>query len=544
MSCKIRRILTFRSAIKFAEIKILDLDGNNMTKIFAYSWSSDGICWTNWTSYKDYTRLAKHIESDFYLRILVEGSIGSVYVGDHICSDYSIAIEESKFIPISSCDDNENLFQPYSGLDCALLLQQQLSDLVICMLGIPVYYFRVEPVKDSLDYTFKEYILHGISSVKQIKLMIQGGEMPSSNPHLSDYGFDWEVDWEVEISKSAFAAAFGDNSVPKQRDIIWVPLMKRMWMVNSAYDEKKDGLLWRSTTWKLALRKYEDNQNFEESDFDNLVDSLIIQSHDDTRLEVHEQARLTGYDQIQAPEYAANNLTDIFIADNIRQSYTKDDIEVQNGFICDGNTIIARNSYKFLNTNGTIVYQKGICGDSGTISMIIRTPGPTYRPDESESYTLAKFGPIEFEFMYDPDSSNMYLGVGNLYSEVECANTYLLIYRWNKSTVTQELNIYHHYHDGKMPSYLVRPESYHFETNNPVYEGTEEYNQDYNLGNNQEPCILTGYPCEITNIKYYNRYSDVSTSIRESFKYITNDPKCVFADLARPITAGRGFGVR
>ena len=35
-------------------------------------------------------------------------------------------------------------------------------------------------------------------------------------------------------------------------------MMKRMWEVNSAYDEKNTGLMWRSTTWKLQLVKYND----------------------------------------------------------------------------------------------------------------------------------------------------------------------------------------------------------------------------------------------------------------------------------------------
>ena len=32
-------------------------------------------------------------------------------------------------------------------------------------------------------------------------------------------------------------------------------MMNRMWDVNAAYDEKNEGLMWRSTTWKLQLVK-------------------------------------------------------------------------------------------------------------------------------------------------------------------------------------------------------------------------------------------------------------------------------------------------
>jgi hypothetical protein len=131
------------------------------------------------------------------------------------------------------------------------------------MFGIPIYYFRVVPQVDTADYTFKEYVMHNVESVKQLKLMIPDGQMPSSKPIFSEMDFDWEVDWDVELGKSQFANAFGDEVFPKQRDLIYIPMMKRMWEVNSAYDEKNEGLMWRSTTWKLALVKYNEKSNIE-----------------------------------------------------------------------------------------------------------------------------------------------------------------------------------------------------------------------------------------------------------------------------------------
>ena len=88
--------------------------------------------------------------------------------------------------------------------------------------------------------------------------MIKDGAMPSSNPKLTEFDFDWETDRETEISKTQFATAFGDEAYPKFGDFIYIPMMGRMWDVNAAYDEKNEGLMWRSTTWKLQLVKYSD----------------------------------------------------------------------------------------------------------------------------------------------------------------------------------------------------------------------------------------------------------------------------------------------
>ena len=64
-----------------------------MTKVYQYSWSSDGVCWTNWVSYEQYLALAKYVESDFYLRILVTGSIGEVYIDGAITRCYNVCIQ-------------------------------------------------------------------------------------------------------------------------------------------------------------------------------------------------------------------------------------------------------------------------------------------------------------------------------------------------------------------------------------------------------------------------------------------------------------------
>lgn len=195
------------------------------------------------------------------------------------------------------------------------------------MFGIPIYYFRCDPNKESADYTFKEFSLHHVVEVKQLKLMIQDGQMPSSNPKLTEMEFDWELDWETELSKTQFAKAFGDKAIPKARDFLYIPMMKRMWEVNAAYDEKNEGLLWRSTTWKLSLVKYTEDVFVEGENFEELIDTMVGKHYRDTFgwIEEIEQERQTGYDQVEQPKFAASNLFNIFMEDKVRKAYTKAD---------------------------------------------------------------------------------------------------------------------------------------------------------------------------------------------------------------------------
>ena len=159
MTCGIKRILQLQEAIQYQTIKIVGGDNNDITYDCKYSWSSDGVCWTSWADYNAYVKICKNIENDFYLKILLFGDFLKISLNGVYTKCYNICIDSSSSFLTDFCGET-NLFQPYNNLDCALQLQQQLSDSVVCMFGIPIYYFRTNPVKDSVDYTFKEYFLH------------------------------------------------------------------------------------------------------------------------------------------------------------------------------------------------------------------------------------------------------------------------------------------------------------------------------------------------------------------------------------------------
>lgn len=540
MACPLQRILTFKEAQKYGPLKITDLQGNDMTRVYTYAWSTDGVCWTNWVSYDQYLQLAKHVETDMYIRILITGSIGEVFIGSLATKCYHICIVPETFTTLA-CED-PNLFQPYANLDCALLLQQQLADAVICMLGIPVFYFRCDPDKSTADVTFKEFTMHNVVDCKQLKLMVPDGQMPSSNPKLTELDFEWEVDWETELSKTQFARAFGDTAIPKARDFLYIPMMKRMWEVNAAYDEKQEGLLWRSTTWKLALVKYSEATNVNNNDFEDVIDGFLNKKYQDIfgDIESIEQERQSGYNEVQQPKFAATNLYDIFMEDAIRKQYTKDDASILDKIYCHNNNIVARNIYKFKNGNGCITYQKGICGESGTISFLIETPGHL---EGDVSKTIAEFGPIVFEVAYDAPEKQFMIGVEDLYATIQPFSTYLVVYRWNRATYTKELSVYKHTHRKDFPVYLLKPEHYWFDLERPVAQLTGSYNNDYII-ESEQPCQVHAWPIGITNVKLFSRAMSEDEAIKETLKYTTTDERCVFADLARPLNTGRGYAVR
>lgn len=552
--CPIKRIITFKEAVVYGPVKIIDNLDVDVTSKCQFSWSTDGVCWTSWVSWLQYNTIAKNLESDYFLRILIFGGLSKVYYNGILTDCYSICFDQSNVFLKDFCEGS-NLLQPYTGLDCALELQQQMSDSVICMFGIPIYYLRVTPNPESVDYTFKEWTLHNVVDIKQMKLMIPDGQMPSSNPKLTDFDFDWEVDWETELSKSQFAKAFGDTAFPKQRDLVYVPLMKRLWEVNSAYDEKNEGLLWRPTTWKLALVKYNEKTNVDKGDFSDLIDGWLVNKYEDTfgENEREEQERESGATQLSAPRFAATNLYDIFMEDAIRKEYTKNDITIQDKLFCHHNNIVARNIYRFKNENGCVTYQKSLCGPSGWLSFIIETPGGINDVEEKE---ILQFGEIDIKVSYSDEK--ICLRWGGMSALLDPFSTYLVILKWHANNRTVNLRVYEYKHQD-LPPYLLKPDMYWWDFEHPLVDITGDfgesfdesffifstekgkYNEDWSI---EGVCQIHPWPLAMTNIKYYRGGMSDEDILKECIKYTTNHEQCVINDLARPILDGHGYAVK
>lgn len=570
--CAIRRIIQLSVPIRFSEIKLTDAEGKDVTNLSMYSWSTDSLCWSQWVSYNQYLQIARSLETDYYLRILIFSSVGVLSIGGLATECYSICLDSQNQFLVDFCG-NPNLFDPYANLDCALALQQQLSDTVICMLGIPAYYFRVLPESDTADWTFKEYILHSVESIKYIKLMCEDGALPSSRPQMTEFDFDWDNDWEVEMSKTAFASAFGDTAFPKQRDLIYVPMMKRMYEVNSAYDEKNEGLMWRSTTWKLALVKYNDKDNVSHGSYEQLIDTLVENQYMDMwkGIEENEQFRQSGYGQTTEPTFAATNLYNIFDSDSIRIGMTST-IEIKDKQTNQGAAVVTRNQYFGKSVDDVVKYQKPYCGDDGTLIVQVSIPSgaelSTYIPIDKETgesetiinqiatvgdaaldcgMKLIKKTETEFGKRVEKVTGAVTIGFGELETSIEVSPTewknLIVCCRWKKSNITSDLTVYENKCRTEEPIGKLKPTNWFYDFTTPIGEAVGKYNDDYSTDCGQ-PVSCSPYPVRIGYLKLYNTYLDNKRVATESSKYSTTEDDCLVNDLARPIMSDHGYNVR
>ena len=360
--------------------------------------------------------------------------------------------------------------------------------------------------------------------------------LPSSTDFQSP-----DEDSQLEISKSQFATAFGDTSIPMYGDFIYIPMMKRMWSVNAAYDEKNTGLMWRSTTWKLQLVKYSESTAYDENEFGQLIDSLIPKTYENTfgAIEKIEQERETQSPQVSTPMFAATNLYDIFMEDAIRKQFTKNDVAIIDKQYSHRSNVTARNMYRFKNENGCITYQKGICGENGTLMFILETPGSLANAIERD---IIQFGNLRIALKYLNGKLTLHCNSG-IRAELETFKNYLCVIRWNRNNFTVSLDIYNYQHRTDIPIYKLRPEMYWFDFETPCYSYTANYDLDL-VAESELPCQIHAYPVQLTNIKYYNVYLSDETIPVEAVKYTTNHESCVFNDVARQINSGHGYAVK
>lgn len=536
MSCIIKRILTIQTPIKYRAIQLWDEHDNDITNSCSYSWSLDSVCWTNWTNYETYTKIGPNIDGEFYLRIMLYSGFSRIAVDHNLIDCYSICLAQTNPYLEDPCTNNIDL---YSNLDCAIQMQQFLSDLVCCTIGIPCYYFRVLPDQDTKDLTFREYVLHNVVDMKYIKLVCQEGELPSSKPQMTEFDFDWDTDWEVEVGKTMFARAFGDTAFPKQRDIVYIPMMKRMYEVNAAYDEKKEKLMWRATTWNLALVKWSDKSNVEQGDFESVIDDWIENKMSDILPTTNtEQKRESGVAQI-VDTYGPNNLTryvggdmvDLRLSDKIRSYISRVDVaNIIDRTINHGSVVVSRNAYAFKNPESQVVYQDTFCGDSGTIIFMI-----TYSGCPCD---IVRIGDIVIKCT---ESSIIF---GSLEAPLETGKTYIVTCTWSRSLFIQSMSIYKHFSiNSSIPVYMLRPEMYKFDFENPVYNSSSPYDNDYII-EEKTTIVLTPGTNIVSNLKIYDTNLDNGGASRESIKYLTSNEHCVLNDVARTIEAPYGYSVR
>lgn len=504
---------------------------DNGNLLFAYS--LDSICWSCYMSYDELLQNTIDLDGDFYIRFKINNVVGSIYNDDEQITDYSSQLDSD--FQLTGCEtENPNVFNPYANLDNAVNLQTQLTETVSCLFGIPIYYFKLKPDAGSKDITFKEYALMNVDQVKQIKLLITDGQMPSSKPEFADFGLEFQTDWETEISKASFATAFGNTAQPMEGDFIYIPMMKRMWQVSGAYEEKNGSLMWNATTFRVMLIKYQDKGSVDLQDTESLVNTLVKNKYEDLFGDDNNSTYDSETSNLEAPLAAQNALYPVFESDALRKYVTCDTVDFESQSTYFKGTLISDSRYIFLRNDieSKIIYQKKYCGSSAAISFIIQPLICAFFKG-----TIAKVGNCEIILHQEGTECKIYTNIyPDNYIELQAGSGYFIVIRWDMNMNLYDISAYLYTYNQNIPVYKLNSAHYYFDIDNPVAQYSLKYNIELNDEEGHD-VYLSNFFGNITNFKVFDIYND---NVSELLQMYPTHQHLMINDTARRLNGRDG----
>ena len=498
-----------------------------------FSYSLDSVCWSCYMSYDDLLKNTIDLDGDFYLRFKINNVVNDIYNDNEEITDYSSQLDSD--FQLTGCEtENPNVFNPYANLDSAVNLQSQLTETVSCLFGIPIYYFKLKPDAGSKDITFKEYALMNVDQVKQIKLLITDGQMPSSKPEFADFGLEFQTDWETEISKASFATAFGNTAQPMEGDFIYIPMMKRMWQVSGAYEEKNGSLMWNATTFRVMLVKYQDRASVDLQDTETLVNSLVKNKYEDLFGSDDNSTYDASTQNLTAPVAAQNTLYPVFESDALRKYVTCDTVEFYSEATYYKGTLISDMLYGFLRNDieSKIIYQNKYCGSSASISFIIQP----YVTNDFKG-TILKVGNCEVILEQNGMNSKLYT---NIYPDktidMITQSIYFVIIRWDMGMNLFDMSAYLYSYNHNVPVYKLNSAHYYYDIDNPI----KQYNLRYSVELTDEEghdIYISNFYGRITNFKVFDIYND---NVSELLQMYPTHQHLMINDTARRLNGKDG----
>lgn len=253
-----------------------------------YRWSYDGIKWSAWEQYQLNegpilwtSNITSIIDSgkDFFLEFkfvrrgtngipmsLLSADLnydqaekddsGELPAPTGPCSASSASVINFCSGINMNCDPNL-AYRPYDSMGSAIQLYHGLTDTVSEMFGHCVRYFRVDPEENSRDVVLKEYSVHSVADVKDIKVLIPDNELPETSFNYVPFDMDFQDGFEIQITKNHFEVVFGQGKRPQEKDFLYFPLLDRLYEVHSSYLPRE--FMGEQSYYKVMLYKWQDH---------------------------------------------------------------------------------------------------------------------------------------------------------------------------------------------------------------------------------------------------------------------------------------------
>ena len=172
---------------------------------------------------------------------------------------------------ISVACGNDSLYNPYN-LGGATGVSKQLTNMVSNIFGHTVQYFRTEPDKRTSDVILMEYSLHNVVDKQEVKILVPDNEFPTEAHTYDIFGIEF-AEFEVHITAEEFERAFGYGKTPRNKDYMFIPIMNKMYEINSMSIADEFNL--SNSYWRIQLVKYQERSSVIKNEFEVETDTLV-----------------------------------------------------------------------------------------------------------------------------------------------------------------------------------------------------------------------------------------------------------------------------
>lgn len=139
-----------------------------------------------------------------------------------------------------------------------VLVERWLDQLVAVtqMYGHIAVYFKTEATET--NHTLSNHVLRNVTQIKKMLFTAPNNELPADRNVYSEWDLNLDGDFTIQIVDSIFKKSFGVNKVPLTKDYIYIPILNKMWRINSV--QPKLGVMGKIGMWDVSLVKYEKDE--------------------------------------------------------------------------------------------------------------------------------------------------------------------------------------------------------------------------------------------------------------------------------------------
>jgi hypothetical protein len=205
------------------------------------------------------------------IEFTLETEAGTIESCPNFCTDCTDPFAMNGCANIQVTCNTSNQFNPYA-LTKSVKMYKQLVNIVNGIFGHQVTYFKTEPDARTTDVILMEYSLHNVTDKQTIKILVPDNEFPTEASTYDIFGIELE-DFEIHITAEEFETHFGAGKYPRNKDYMFIPIINRMYEINSV--SLADEFNRSHSYWKVKLVKYQDRGDVIKGQFDDDTDVLI-----------------------------------------------------------------------------------------------------------------------------------------------------------------------------------------------------------------------------------------------------------------------------